>query len=111
MTSQPSYLLELLDPPTGELVHVDLFLDMSRAVEAAYTHVVNTKASVEDVDVSIDKDEELEGIGFFDKSRNLIACVTVYRLERDTEVASNPDIQKACSASIYDLQASLKKLF
>lgn len=103
-------LVELMNPETGEIVDTDVTAKLELAVEKVYQHTHQISALVGDVDVSYD-DEELEGLAFFNDEQEMLACITVYRLERDTGSAQLPALSEACCADKADLKQRLTTLF
>jgi hypothetical protein len=62
------------------------------------------------VELSYDVDGQLEGVGFFNGVDDLMSCITVYHLERDSDQPNMPELiralllpEPACSAAINAL--------
>jgi hypothetical protein len=109
--TSPSYLVELLNPLSGEVEETDVFARLGPAVEKVYLHLQGYPEVEVSVEVSHDEDDEIEGVGFFDKQHEFISCITIYRLERDTAEPTVEAIRKACLASGDELQARLNTIF
>lgn len=119
------YLVELFSPspmaiagepsddagPVAPVVEdSDVCAKLELAIEQAYQHVrnLNLKAHLE---VSFDEDNLIEGVGVFDADENLLACITVYHLDRDCEEASLSSIRDACRGEPRSMQAELNRIF
>ncbi len=105
------YLVELMYSDNGEVAEADVCAHLDVALDKAYLHL-QTLEMLEDprAEVSFDEDGELEGVGFFDAHENMLACVTVYHLDRDNEQASEPAIAQACAGPRDRLQDALNAL-
>lgn len=82
-----TYLVELFDPETGEIVEVDVFAHIDAAFEACYWHMRQGGAKNTSPYVSLDEGGELEGAAFITEDDGLWACLSVYHLYRDEELA------------------------
>lgn len=105
------FLVELMNPYTGEIEETDVCAKLELAVEKVYLHLVDYKDSLIDVEVSFDADNVIEGVGFFDEDHSLISCVTVYHLDRDTGTAKVEGLAEACRGNKRDLQQELNRIF
>lgn len=105
------YLVELMDPYTGELQEADVCAKLELAVDKVYLHLADFKDSLIEVEVSFDEDDVIEGIGFFDEQREMLSCITVYHLDRDTGTAQEDDIAQACRGDKAALQRKLNRIF
>ena len=85
------YLLEILARPDGDTAECDNF------------------AAIE-VEVTLDEDQQLEGIAFFNEQGELLGLITAYHMERDTDLAHNTAIQAACRGPLPQLEAALNSL-
>ncbi|MCC5610594.1 hypothetical protein LC612_28545 [Nostoc sp. CHAB 5834] len=110
-TSQPSYLVELLNPKTGEIESVDICANASAAIQQVRTHLQRLFAGAVHVEVSCDAQGEIEGFGFFDDVHSLISCVTVYRIAHDEEIAQEETINEACKLSPFEMERALTSIF
>ena len=106
-----AYLVELLDPYNGDVHECDVCAKVELAVEKVYQHLSQHSDVVVHVETSFDDDGELEGIGFFDESHQIISCITVYHLERDDADAEVASIAQACRAAPAQLEAALNAIF
>lgn len=108
---QPSFLVELMNPATGEIEETDICAKLSLAVEKVYLHLQDYSEIETRVEVSYDDEQQLEGVGFFDAAHNVISCVTVYRLERDNELPTVAAIDEACRTAGIVLEERLNMIF
>lgn len=100
-----------MNPTTGQIEETDICAKLSLAVEKVYLHLRDYPEVEATVEVSYDDEQQLEGVGFFDAAHNVISCVTVYRLERDNELPSVPEIDLACRTAGNELEARLNHIF
>lgn len=100
-----------MHPHTGELEHTDICARLDVAVQQVYLHLKSHPEVRTDVEVSYDEDGELEGVGFFDDNHDMLSCVTVYHLERDTEQAHVKEVTAACAQEGRALEAALNEIF
>lgn len=105
------YLVELMNPLTGELEETDVCAKLELAVEKVYWHLCEYPETPVEVEVSLDDDQVIEGVGFFDEEHEMLACVTAYHLDRDTANAQVPDIAVACRGDKFELQKKLNRIF
>lgn len=105
------FLVELLDAVSGELLEADVCARLESAIERVYWHLAEYKDSLVSVDVSYDDENALEGVAFFTESQEMLACISVYRLDRDTQEPEVAEIADACNANPADLQTSLNRIF
>jgi hypothetical protein len=105
------FLVELLDPYTGELEEADVSGKLDLAVEKVYWHLANYSDSHVEVEVSFDEDGVIEGVGFFNEEHEMISCITVYHLDRDTDDPEDSRIRNACSGPLVELQSKLNVIF
>lgn len=105
------YLVELMDPYTGELQEADVCAKLELAVEKAHVHLKEYKDSPVEVDVSFDDDDLVEGLGFFNEDKEMLACITVYHLDRDTGTAQVAGIAEACRGDKTAMQRQLNRIF
>ncbi len=105
------YLVELMYSDTGDVAEADVCAHLDVALDKAYLHL-QTLDAIEGprAEVSFDDEGELEGVGFFDADENMLACVTVYHLDRDNEQASVAAIAAACAGPRDGLQDALNAL-
>jgi hypothetical protein len=103
----PIYLVELLNPLSGELDDADVYARLDTAVEKAYVHCLNQAVHV---DVSADESSLIEGVAFFDAQGELLACVTAYQMDRDNEVPTIAEVALACSAGAAEMKEQLTVL-
>ena len=96
LTPPQTYLVELMHPLSGEVVLTDVCAHLDAAVQRAIDHSRQPGTGPVRSEVSVDQGV-LEGIAFFNQSDEIIACVTRYHLERDTERARQPEVARACS--------------
>ena len=106
-----AFLVELLDPFNGDVLECDVCAKLELAVEKVQEHFSTYPGLDLRVEVSVDDDGELEGIGFFDSGHEIVSCVTVYHLERDDGEAQSIRVQKACRAPLNALERHLNQLF
>lgn len=94
----PAHLVELMEPSTLQILDVDLCARLDVAMQLVYKHLksTNTRCSVE---FSYDEQGQLEGVGFFNDTMELVSCITVYRLARDNDV---PDMKALAEALAQD---------
>lgn len=116
MTDAPTrfpavYLVELMNPHSGELDEADVFSKLDLAVERVSQHLGEHEVTPAELDASCDEDNELEGIAFLDERGELLACVSVYHLERETAEATHEPIALACRGPHQELQAKLTHIF
>lgn len=105
------FLVELMNPYTGELEDTDVCAKLELALEKVYWHLADYKDSLVEVEVSFDEDDAIEGVGFFDENHDIVSCVTVYHLDRDTGTAQVDAIARACRGDKRQLQQELNRLF
>jgi hypothetical protein len=105
------FLAELMNPYTGEIEETDVCAKLELAVEKVYLHLVDYKDSLINVEVSFDADNAIEGVGFFDENHELVSCVTVYHLDRDTGSATVAGLGPACRGDKQALQQELNRIF
>jgi hypothetical protein len=115
MTTTPSrfpvvYLVELFCHKTLVTEDTDVCAKLELAVQRADDHVRNVNQDVH-VEVSFDDDGVIEGVGVFNDNGAMLACVSVYHLDRDTGEASNSAIADACRSDPLQLQAALNRIF
>lgn len=79
----PAYLVEFFTPVEDDSLDSDLHADLGVAIERVYARFAKAgqRVTVE----SSYSDAELEGMAFFDATHELVACLTVYRLDRDKD--------------------------
>lgn len=95
MNPPQTYLVELMHPLSGEVLLTDVCAHLDAAVQRAVDHSRQPGTGPVRSEVSVDQGV-LEGIAFFNQSSEIIACVTRYHLERDTERARQPEVALAC---------------
>ena len=93
-THPPAFLVELFPLTKSDTLEADLHADLGVAVERVYLHLKQAAVKAE-VEPSYTDDGELEGMAFFDQNAELLACLTVYRLDRDCDQVKTPEIQAA----------------
>jgi hypothetical protein len=103
----PTYLVELLSGISGELLEAEVYARLDTAVEKAAVHAKSELGPQAHASVSLNVNSEIDGVGFFDDNQNLVACVTVYRLEHDAEAPTVPELQSACEGSADSMQTLL----
>lgn len=108
--TSPCYLVELLNPQTCVTVDSDVCADLAVAVQRVYEHLKRESASAR-VEISYDKDGLVEGIGFFNNVNDLISCITVFHLARDSDVANLEGLLQALSSSEPARTQALNTLF
>lgn len=106
----PAYLVEILVPTSTETLETDLHANLGVAVERVFSHFSARGVSLS-VEVSYAADSELEGMAFFDKELRLVACLTVYRLDRDHDEVANPQVSQALALPEPARSVALNKLF
>lgn len=106
----PSYLVELIDPTTGIAGEVDLCAKLPVAIQRVHEHLKEHGARPR-VETSYDKEGQLEGVGFFDPAGQLMSCITVYYLERDTDEPSMPDLVRALELTEPARSIALNAIF
>lgn len=107
----PVYLVTLTDLETN-LPSSDVSLSLEEAVQQVYFHLMDYYESSLTFDVSV-VDSELRGIGFMSEQGDMLACISVYRLDRD-DTPIEPFILEALPANTTSkskLTSSLKSLF
>lgn len=100
-----------MHPRTGELEQSDICVRLDTAVEQVYQHLQMYPGLEVDVEVSYDEDDELEGVGFFDDNHEMLSCITVYHLERDTEQPRLRSIADACALKGAQMEQALNQIF
>lgn len=105
------FLVETFDTCSGVAQECDVYAKLELAVEAVYEELVQPPGCEVRVEVSLDEDGELEGVGFFDRGYAMLACITVYRLERENDSAVRGNIADACRGPVADLEAGLARIF
>lgn len=110
ITASPSYLVELIHPLTGVSQDVDVCAKLPVAIQRVYQHL-KEHAATPRVELSYDVRGHLEGVGFFDSTNELISCITVYHLERDTDVATMPDLIRALELHEPARSVALNSIF
>jgi len=105
------FLVELMNPYSGEIEETDVCAKLELAVEKVYLHLLDYKDTLVEVEASFDTDDAIEGVGFFDENQELISCITVYHLDRDTGTAELPGIAEACRGDKQNLQQELNRIF
>ena len=106
-----TYLVEFFDPLTLELMDSDVCAKLSVAIEKVYLHLKEFPEVQVLVEVSHDFNDEIDGVGFFGVEKDLLSCVTVYHLERDTEETSILEIEQACQKGGEEFSAKLNAIF
>ena len=106
-----AFLVELLNPKTGEIEYSDICIRLDTAVDQVFTHLQKYPEVPVQVDVSYDEQNEIEGIGFFDDDHEVISCVTAYHLDRDTDEPQHEEVKLACLQAGQDLETALNKIF
>lgn len=109
-THPPAYLVEILAPVSTETLETDLHADLGVAIDRIYSHFAGAGRPV-GVESSYTEDGELEGIAFFDQAQQLVACMTVYRLDRDCDEVATPGIVQALALAEPARTAALGALF
>lgn len=100
-----------MNPLTGDIEDTDLYAELGTAVEQVFLHLqIHAPPNVR-VGVSHDADGELEGVGFFGLRDDLISCLTVYYLERDTQLPTVAAISEACRNPGPGLERQLNEIF
>lgn len=103
-------LLELVHLPSGHLEDADVFARLDTAIEKAYLHVCEAKFVGVRVEVSVNDGDTIDGVGFFDFDNNMLACITVYQTEFDSEEPSIDAVRAACALAPGDMQEQLNAL-
>ncbi|MNR71614.1 hypothetical protein D3C71_22450 [compost metagenome] len=103
------YLLEILARPDGDTAECDNFAALEVAIERALEGLRSLNVPIE-VEVTLDEDQQLEGIAFFNEQGELLGLITAYHMERDTDLAHNTAIQAACRGPLPQLEAALNSL-
>ncbi|KWU17787.1 hypothetical protein [Burkholderia cenocepacia] len=107
----PVYLLDLLRTPDGDIEESDVFGKLELAIEQALSHLKSAGLAADTlIEVSFDDADNVEGIGFFNAEDQMLACVTVYHLDRETEGAADPALREACAGDKSLLQAELNRM-
>ena len=107
----PVYLLDLLRTPDGDIEESDVFSKLELAIEQALTHLKTGGLNVDAlVEVSFDDADNVEGVGFFNAEDELLACITVYHLDRETGCAADSALHEACKGDKFALQAALNRM-
>lgn len=109
-THPPAYLVEFLAPVSTETLETDLHADLGVAIDRVYTHFAGGATPVV-LEPSYTEDGELEGIAFFDRKLHLVACLTVYRLDRDCDEVATPGIVHALALPEPARTEALNALF
>lgn len=105
------YLVELMNPKTGDIEEADICAKLELAVEKVHAHLTEYSDLLVEVEVSLDEDEAIEGLGFFDEDHEILSCITVYHLDRDTGEAQDAGIATACRGDKFALQKELNRIF
>ena len=105
------FLVELLNPKTGEIEYYVNCIRLDTSVYQVFTHLQKYQEVPVQVDVSYDEQNEIEGIGFFDDDHEVISCVTAYHLDRDNDEPQHEEVKLACLQAGQDLEAALNKIF
>ena len=105
------FLVETFAADPSDVDECDVYARLELAVEAVHEWLAQTPGRKVRVEVSVDEEGELEGVGFFDDSYTMLACVTVYRLERESGSAVNRNISQACRGPASQLETKLKEIF
>lgn len=105
------FLVETFATDSADADECDVYARLELAVEAVHEWLAQTPGRKVRVEVSVDEEGELEGVGFFDDSYAMLACVTVYRLERESGSAVSRDISHACRGPASQLEARLADIF
>lgn len=109
-TIPPCYLVELLNPHNSVTVESDICANFAVAVQRVFDHLKKERASAR-VEVSYDKAGEVEGMAFFNGVNDIISCITVFHLERDTDVASNKGLLDALELNEPNRTKALNEIF
>lgn len=91
------YLVELFNIHSFSLEEADVCATIPLALQRVYDHL-HRYCDTTYSDVSHDDDGILEGIAVFTETGEMLACVAVYHLDRDTGEVS-PQLEKACADS------------
>jgi hypothetical protein len=105
----PVYLLEVLSSPGGDTDECDNFGKLELAMERAVDLLSAGPGPVE-IDVSMDANDEIEGISFLNEEQEVLALISVYHLDRDTGEATNSAIAAACRGDKHALQAAMNRI-
>lgn len=92
----PAHLVELMEPCSLQILEVDLCARLDVALQRVHEHLQGTKTRCR-VEFSYDEQGQLEGVGFFNASNELVSCITVYRLARDNDVSNMKALNAALS--------------
>jgi hypothetical protein len=107
----PVYLLDLLRTPDGDIEESDVFGKLELAIEQALTYLKTQSLNVDAlIEVSFDDADNVEGIGFFNADDQMLACITVYHLDRETGRAADSALREACQGDKFALQAELNRM-
>lgn len=107
------YLVELMNPETGNIDEVDVCARLDVAIEKVYNWLDSFGELRKSVCVEVSYDDEgvLEGVGFFNDEQDMASCITTYQLDRDADVASISEIASACAGPKDLLQSALNRVF
>lgn len=107
-TQTPLYLVELINPKTGETTEADIVVRLDTALEKATLHAKQHPLIT--VSASADEDGVLEGVVFLDYESFPVACVTTYHPERDEEAPENTKFSQAVALPVAEMAAMLAML-
>lgn len=82
--SSPVYLVELFSLQLGGLDLTDVSADLALSLEEVYWHLFTFDEAVQ-VTVSENAEGELEGVAFLRADDSILATITVYRLDRESQ--------------------------
>lgn len=104
----PLYLVELINPKTGETAEADIVVRLDTALERATLYAKQHPLIT--VSASADEDGVLEGVVFLDYESFPVACVTTYHPERDEDTPQSPKFSQAAALPMAEMSAMLALL-
>lgn len=109
-TPPPVYLVELFGEVEDPSLATDVCAQLAVALQQVHAHLVEAPPPAR-VDVAYDDHGEVVGVCFLDKDECLLACITTYRLERDTAQPTLPELSAALALSEPARTAALNSIF
>lgn len=107
-THAPLYLLETINPQTGDTTCADVIVRLDTAIEKAMAYAKTFPFVT--VSASLDENNVVEGVVFLDLEGFQVACITGFTPANDLEAPKDPLISEIVALPVSLMADRLTKL-
>ena len=107
-THAPLYLLETINPRTGDTVNADVIVRLDTAIEKAMAYA--RAFPFVTVSASLDANHGVEGVVFLDLEGFQVACITGFTPENDSELPGDPLLTEIAALPVSAMADRLTKM-